>query len=131
MIGLGVYALIGLYALAFNTADQVVFNAGESQAYHDQARQIANVGIRFAIGDAGSSPTPSLESNSVSVINGTVSYNSDRPTGVSSTQMRVTSIGAYNGYQVTMVAILQYNGVKWVLQRVYQQPDPAEYSRLS
>ncbi|HTR82200.1 MAG TPA: hypothetical protein VMM58_11280 [Bacteroidota bacterium] len=131
MIGLGVYAVIGLYALAFNTADQTVLNVGQSQAYHDQARQIANVGVKFAIGDAGSSTTPTLAATSVSVMNGNVTYTTDRPAGVSAAQMRVTSVGTYNSFSVTMVAILYYNGTKWILQRVYQQPDAAEYTRLS
>jgi len=131
MMGLGVYAVIGLYALAFNNADLAVLNVGQNQAYHDQARQIANVGVKFAIGDAGSAVSPTLTSASVTVMNGSVTYSTDRPAGVSATQIRVTSTGTYNGFQVTMVAILQYNGVKWVLQRVYQQPDSSEYGRLS
>ena len=131
MIGLGVYALIGLYAMAFNTADQSISNQGQSQAYHDQARQIANVGVKFAMGDAGSAASPTLTSNTVSLMNGSVTYTTDRPGGVAATQMRVTSVGAYNGYSVTMVAILYYNGTKWTMQRVYQVPDAAEYSRLS
>lgn len=46
-------------------------------------------------------------------------------------RVRVTSVGTYNGYTVTIVAILQYNGVKWITQKVYQKPDAVEYSRLS
>ena len=131
IIGLGIYAVIGLYALGFNTADQAVLTVGQSQQYHDQARQFANAGIKFAVGDAGSSLAPSLAVSNVSVGSGSVSYTTDRPAGVSGTQMRVTSTGLYNSYQVTIVAILQYNGVKWTIQKVYQQPDPSEYSRLS
>ena len=131
IIGLGVYAMIGLYALAFNTADQAILNVGQSQSYHDQARQFANAGIKFAVGDAGSSLTPALATTNASIGTGSVSYTTDRPAGVSGTQMRVTSTGVYNNSQVTMVAILQYNGTKWTLQRVYQLPDASEYSRLS
>jgi len=131
MIGLGIYAVIGLYALAFNTADQGMVNLGQSQAYHDMARQIANSGVKFSIGDAGASTTPTLGTTSVSLMSGSVIYVTDRPAGVSATQMRVTSTGTYNNYSVTMVAILYYNGTKWILQRVYQQPDATEYTRLS
>lgn len=131
IIGLGIYAVIGLYALAFNTADQAISNVGQSQAYHDMARQIANSGVKFAIGDAGASTSPTLGTTTVSLMNGSVTYVTDRPTGVAATQMRVTSTGTYSNYAVTMVAILYYNGTKWTLQRVYQQPDAAEYSRLS
>ena len=131
MIGLGVYALIGLYALAFNTSDQWISNQGQSQAYHDQARQIANVGVKFAVGDAGSATTPTLATSTVGLMNGSVTYTTDRPAGVAANQMRVTSTGSYNSYSVTMVAILYYNGSKWTLQRVYQVPDAAEYTRLS
>ena len=131
IIGLGVYAVIGLYAMAFNTADLSVNNTSQAQAYHDQARQIANVGVKFAIGDAGASTSPSLSTTTVSLMNGGVTYVTDRPTGVAANQMRVTSTGSYNSYAVTMVAILYYNGTKWTLQRVYQVQDATEYTRLS
>lgn len=134
IIGLGIYAVIGLYALAFNTADLSVSNASQSQAYHDQARQIANVGVKFAIGDAGAVTSPSLSTTTVNLMSGSVTYVTDRPAGVAANQMRVTSTGTYGTsptYSVTMVAILYYNGTKWTLQRVYQVPDAAEYSRLS
>ena len=131
VIGLGVYAVIGLYALAFNTADMSVSNASQSQAYHDQARQIANVGVKFALGDAGGATSPTLSTTTVGLMSGSVTYTTDRPAGVASNQMRVTSTGSYNTYAVTMVAILYYNGTKWTLQRVYQVPDATEYTRLS
>jgi hypothetical protein len=130
-MGAGVYVIIGLYALGFNAADQAVYNVGRSQAFHDQAGQIAQTGIRFAIGDMGSNSSPAFPSSTVNLIGGSVSYVGDRPAGLAATQMRVISQSTYNGFHVTMVAILQYNGVKWVTQRVYRQPDAAEYSRLS
>ena len=131
IIGLGIYAVIGLYALAFNTADNAIATVGQSQAYHDVARQIASSGVKFAIGDAGSSVSPTLGTTTVSMMSGSVTYVTDRPAGVAANQMRVTSTGTYSTNSVTMVAILYYNGVKWTIQRVYQQPDPAEYTRLS
>ena len=131
VIGIGIYAVIGLYALAFNTADQAIVNLGQNQAYHDAARQIANSGVNFAMGDAGGATSPSLGTTTVSLMNGSVTYVTDRPAGVASAQMRVTSTGSYNGYTVSMIAILYYNGTKWTIQRVYQQPDASEYSRLS
>lgn len=131
IIGLGVYAMIGLYAMAFNTADLSVSNVSQAQAYHDQARQIASVGVKFAIGDAGASTSPAFSNTTVNLMNGSVSYVTDHSGGVAWNQMRVTSTGSYNNYSVTLVAILYYNGTKWTLQRVYQVPDAAEYSRLS
>ena len=130
IIGLGAYVMIGAFALLFTTTDQAIYNIAESQAFHDQARQISNAGVKFAIGDVGGNSSASLPSSTVSVNGGSASYvaDADRAFG---TQMRITSTGTYNGFQVTMIAILQYNGVKWTLQRVYQQPDAAEYSRLS
>jgi len=129
--GAGIYVIIGLYALGFNTADEAVYNVGRSQAFHDQARQIAYVGMRFATGDMGSSSLAALPSGNVTLIGGTVAYTGDRPAGLSASQVRVTSVGTYNGFIVTIVAILQFNGVKWVTQKVYQKPDAAEYTRLS
>ena len=130
VIGAGVYVIIGLYALGFSAADQAVYNAGRSEAFHDQARQIAYVGMKFAVGDMGSNSAASMPSGNVSLIGGSVAYTGDRPVGLAASQVRVTSLGTYNGYQVTIISILQYNGVKWTVQRVYQQPDAAEYSRI-
>ena len=130
-MGASVYIIIGLYALGFNTADEAVYGVARSQAFHDQARQIAQAGLKFAIGDAGSSVWAAFPSSTVSLINGSVTYSADRPAGLSASQMRITSRGSYNGYQVTMVAILQHNGVKWVTQKIFQQQDAAEYARLS
>lgn len=128
--GAGVYVIIGLYALGFSAADQAVYNVGRSEAYHDQAKQIADVGMRFAMGDMGSNSNPALPSGNVNLIGGSVSYNSDQ-IGLALSDVRVTSQSTYNGYHVTIVAILHYNGTKWNVQRVYQQADAAEYSRLS
>ena len=130
-MGIGVYCIIGLYALGFSTADQAVVTVAKSQASHDQARQIAQSGVKFAVGDVGSNSAASFPNSSVSLINGSVSYLGDRPASLAATQMRITSTGTYNGFSVTMVAVLSYNGVKWVVQRVYQQQTAAEYTRLS
>ena len=132
VMGVGVYTMIGLYALGFNTADQAVYTVAQNQAYHDQGRQIANIGVRFAIGDAGANSSAlNLPSGTVSLIGGSVTYTSDRPAGMATTQMRVTSTSTYNSFQVTMVAVLEYNGVKWHLLKIYQQPSATEYTRLS
>ena len=131
IIGLGAYVMIGMYALLFTSTDQAIYNVAQSQAFHDDARQISTAGVKFAIGDVGGNSAAGFPSSTVSFNGGSVTYIADRPAGLSGTQMRVTSTGTYNGFQVTMVAILQYNGVKWTLQRIYQQPNAAEYSRLS
>ena len=131
IIGLGAYVVIGIYTLLFTSTDQAIYNVAQSQAFHDDARQISTAGVRFALGDVGGNSAAGFPSSTVSFNSGSVTYVGDRPAGLTGTQMRVTSTGTYNGFQVTMVAILQYNGVKWTLQRIYQQPDPTEYSRLS
>ena len=131
VMGAGVYVIIGLYALGFSTADQAVYNVSQSQAFHDQAGQIAQTGIKFAIGDMGSNSAAAFPASTVNLISGSVTYTGDRPAGFSATQVRVISQGTYNGFQVTVVAVLQHNGVKWVMQRLYRQPNAAEYSRMS
>jgi hypothetical protein len=131
IIGLGAYVVIGIYTLLFTSTDQAIYNVAQSQAFHDDARQISTAGVRFALGDVGGNSAAGFPSSTVSFNSGSVTYVGDRPAGLTGTQMRVTSTGTYNGFQVTVVAILQYNGVKWTLQRIYQQPDPTEYSRLS
>ena len=131
IIGLGAYVMIGMYALLFTSTDQAIYNVAQSQAFHDDARQISNAGVKFALGDVGGSSGASFPSNTVSFNGGSVTYTGSRPTGLSSAQMQITSTGTYNGFQITVVAVLQFNGVKWTLQRIYQQPDATEYSRLS
>ncbi len=131
IIGLGAYVMIGMYTLLFTSTDQAIYNVAKSQAFHDDARQISNAGVKFALGDVGGNSGAAFPSSTVSFNSGSVTYVADRPAGLAGTQMRVTSTGTYNGFQVTMIAILQYNGVKWTLQRIYQQPDATEYSRLS
>lgn len=123
--------MIGMYTLLFTNTDQAISNVAQSQAFHDQARQISNAGVKFALGSVGGDSGVAYPSNTVTFSGGSVTYVGDRPAGLSGTQMRVTSTGTYNGFQVTMVAILQYNGVKWALQRIYQLPDATEYSKLS
>ena len=131
VMGVGVYVIIGLYALGFSATDRAVYTVAKSEAFHDQARQIAHDGTKFAVGDMGSNSAPAFPSGTVTLIGGTVTYTGDRPAGLTASQVRVTSSGTYNGYHVTVVAILFYNGVKWTVQRVYQQADAAEYSRMS
>lgn len=131
IIGLGAYVMIGAFALLFTSTDQALYNMAQSQAFHDEARQISNAGVKFAIGDVGGNSTAVFPSSTVSVSGGSASYVADRPAGLTGTQMRVTSTGTYNGFQVTTIAILQFNGVKWTLQRIYQEPDASEYTRLS
>ena len=131
IIGLGAYVVIGMYTLLFTSTDQAIYNVAQSQAFHDDARQISTAGVRFALGDVGGNSAAGFPSSTVSFNSGSVTYVGDRPAGLTGTQMRVTSTGTYNGFQVTVVAILQYSGVKWTLQRIYQQPDATEYSRLS
>jgi hypothetical protein len=131
IIGLGAYVMIGMYALLFTSTDQAIYNVAQSQSFHDNARQIAASGVKFALGNVGGNSSAGLPSSTVSFNGGSVTYVADQPAGLSGTQMRVTSTGTYNGFQVTMVAILQYNGIKWTIQRIYQQPSSAEYSRLS
>ena len=131
IVGLGAYAMIGMYTLLFTSTDQAISNVAQSQSFHDQARQISTSGIKLSVGDVGGNSAAAFPSSSVAVNGGIVMYAGDRPAGLSATQMRVTSTGTYNGFQVTMVAILQYSGVKWTIQRIYQVPDPSEYSKLS
>lgn len=131
LVGLGAYVMIGMYTLLFTTTDQAIYNVAQSQAFHDQARQISNAGVRFALGETAGNSVAVYPSNTVSFNGGSVTYTGDRPGALTSTQMRITSVGTYNGFQVTMIAILQYNGVKWTVQRIYQVPDASEYSRLS
>ncbi len=131
IVGLGTYVMVGVYALLFTSTDQAIYNVAQSQAFHDDARQISNAGVKFALGDVGGNSSAGFPSSTVSFNGGSVTYSGDRPAGLTGTQMRITSTGTYNGFQVTMVAIIQYNGVKWALERIYQQPDASEYSRLS
>jgi hypothetical protein len=101
IIGLGAYVVIGMYTLLFTSTDQAIYNVAQSQAFHDDARQISTAGVKFALGDVGGNSAAGFPSSTVSFNSGSVTYVGDRPAGLTGTQMRVTSTGTYNGFQVT------------------------------
>ena len=80
IIGLGAYVMIGMYALLFTSTDQAIYGVAQSQAYHDDARQISNAGVKFALGDVGGNSAASFPSSTVSLNGGSVTYRS-RPAG--------------------------------------------------
>ena len=73
IIGLGVYVMIGAFALLFTTTDQAIYNVAQSQAFHDEARQISNAGVKFAIGDVGGNSAAGFPSRTVNVNGGCTS----------------------------------------------------------
>src|SRR5208283_761562 len=99
IVGLGAYVMIGMYALLFTSTDQAIYNVAQSQAFHDQARQIATAGVKFALGAVGGNSSAACPSSTVNFNGGTVVYVGDRPAGLSGTQIRVTSTGTCNGFQ--------------------------------
>lgn len=129
--GAGVYLIIGLYALGFETANKAVYDSAKTQAARDQAREIANAGVRFAIGDVGSNKVAPYPSGNVSLMNGSVAYTGDHPASLPSSQMRIVSTGTYNGHSVIEEAILEYNNTKWITKRIHEIQSVAEYTRLS
>ena len=83
IIGLGAYVLIGMYTLLFTSTDQAIYGVAQSQAFHDDARQISNAGVKFALGDVGGNSGAGFPSSTVSLNGGSVTYEADRPAGFS------------------------------------------------
>ena len=72
IVGLGAYVMIGMYTLLFTSTDQAIYNVAQSQAFHDQARQISNAGVKFALGDVGGNSSAAYPSSTVSFNSGSV-----------------------------------------------------------
>ena len=128
----GVFVIIGMYSLSFQTADKATSAVALAQAYHGQAEQIALAGAKFASVDLGSNPTPAVfPSSSVNLMGGNVSYQGDRPAGMPSSKMRITTVGTYGGHSITYIATVEFISPRWKVQRIYTAPDAAEISILN
>ncbi len=110
----GLYIILGVYTVGFNKANDAVRTVANSGATFNQAAQIAQTSLQFAVKDLpySSMPTSSYSMHNVAMMGGTASYSTDF-NGLPANQLRVTASGTYNGQTVTTVTILKY---------VYTQP---------
>jgi hypothetical protein len=120
----GLYIIIGLYTMGFNSADQTVRDASLSQAMTAQAEQLAYTGVKLEIGDmetfwASAADWNTFHSYSysgyfyetgLSFNGGTIDY-SVVPT--SSTTATITATGhSTSGTSTTSVTVIAH--VTWV-----------------
>jgi hypothetical protein len=128
----GMFVIIGMYSLAFRTADNASFTVAQAQAFRNQATQIALAGVRFASVDLGNRESPGvLPSGTVNLMGGSTTYVTDRPAGYPVTQVRVTSTGNYGGHSITTVAVMNWSSLRWTITRTYAQSSAAGYSKLN
>ena len=116
----GVYLILGFYTLSFYQADRTNSITVEAVANSVQAEQLARTGISMAMTKmGGSSAVSSFVSESVSMTNGTVTYQADVLTG---SQSKITSTGVFNGRTITMTAVFSYDRGRWRMIRSYATP---------
>lgn len=118
----GVYIILGVFTVNFNSLDSASFDSAISTMSTTQAEQLARTGLSLALAymadDVG---TYSYGEQTLSTMGGTVTYNADRPASFSSTQSQVVAVGTFNGKQVTMTALFQFYGGRWKIVRIYTE----------
>ena len=134
----GVFVIIGIYSLSLKTADEASFRVAKGQALHNQAVQIALAGIGFARVDLGDDGTPGglPSSQTVSLLDGTVTYKIQRPAGYPGDRLQVISTGTFPvsdplPHQIVYVSVLKWQDPRWIVERTYKQASAAEYKSLN
>ncbi|HWP82417.1 MAG TPA: hypothetical protein VNN76_07160 [Bacteroidota bacterium] len=135
----GVYAMLGLYTVGIREADVKQYKIAATHADQVQAEEIAKMGVQLCIYDLGLSKPSALPFLwNKSVAGGSLTYYSN-DSGLASDQVRIISIGTFNGHKVTRVAIVKliatYTGStkkkkwnKWETERVYTAMNASEFN---
>ena len=115
----GVYLILGMYTIGFDTAHQSNFDLAAYTATQIQAEQIARTGISLAMTKMGGNSTMhSFNSTSAFVMGGSVVYSA---TGTSS-QSQVTSVATFNGARTVVTAVFTFYNNRWRISRLYVPP---------
>ena len=127
----GVFVIIGMYSLSFQTADKATSAVALAQAYHGQAEQNALAGVKFATVDMGNHQNL-LPSSTVNLMGGSVNYSTAKITPATPyTKVKVTATGTYGGHSITYLATAEFGPYSWKVTRIYTAPDAAEISILN
>jgi predicted RNA methylase len=118
----GVYVILGVYLINFNSADNTMLDSALSTASTAQAEQLARTGLSLAlVYMADNASTNSFSEKSLSTMGGTVAYSASRPAAFPASQSQVVSVGTVNGKQITMTAVFHYYGGRWKIARIFTQ----------
>ena len=118
----GVYVILGVYVINFNSVDTTILDSALSTASTAQAEQLARTGLSLALAYmADNSATYSFSERSLSTMGGSVTYSADRPASLPASQSQVVAVGTFNGKQITMTAVFQYYGGRWKIARIYTE----------
>ncbi|HWP82424.1 MAG TPA: hypothetical protein VNN76_07195 [Bacteroidota bacterium] len=136
----GIYAMLGVYTLGIREADIMPYRIAAAHADQLQAEEIAKIGVQLCINDLGSSkPTALPFAWEKSVVGGKLTYYSN-DAGLASDQVRIISIGKFNGQRATRVAVVKLIGTytstsgkkkkwnKWMTERVYTTVNESEFN---
>lgn len=128
--------ILGLYSVGLQKAERAVGRIGEVHAYQMQAEEIAKGGVALAINKMGTSKPATLPSlSALSIYGGTVSYAVD-DAGLPADEARITSVGTYQGYKVTRIAVVRLTSTvsgtrkkrwsNWEVVKVFSRYEVAE-----
>jgi hypothetical protein len=117
----GIYMILGMYTVSFNSADGASFDLAAKTATTVQAEQIARTGISLALAKMANTPSSATSNTiNVSVMGGTV--NCTVPAFNSGSQYLITSTGIFNGKNVVVKAVFVYTNNRWRVNRIYTPP---------
>ncbi|MDD8017352.1 MAG: hypothetical protein PHP42_03150 [Bacteroidota bacterium] len=115
----GVYIILGLYSLGFNSTDESTSKAAYETANTVQAEHIARAGLSMALVSMGGNQTVGSSASSLSMMGGTVTYTVSTP--LPSSERQITSTATLNTSKVTVTAIVNYDKNRWRIERVFTQ----------
>lgn len=111
----GLYMIFGIYILAFNQADEQMFQSALKSVNTVQTEQLVATGVAIAIGDMGNNALEPDHTSTVRLGEGSVTYTIQR-TGTTAT---ILSTSTYYGITKTSKAYANYYHNRWRVNRIY------------
>ena len=112
----GLYIIFGMYILAFNRADESMFQTSMHLVNTVQAEQLVNTGIAIGLGDMGNNALEPNHSATVKNLgDGSVTYTITR-TGTTAT---IFATSTYYGITQSATCYVNYDRGRWRKIRTY------------
>jgi hypothetical protein len=123
----GVYIILGLYTLSFNTADEATSKIAYTAGNKAQAEQLARTGVYLAqLKLYNYSPSTWYQypytyfgTQNRSTMGGSVSYSAAIQPSLASNERQIVATGTIGTTQVTAKVIVQYDKGRWRTVRSY------------
>lgn len=119
----GIYLILGMYALSFNSANTESGKSVIKSASKTQAEHLARTGISIALKTMGNVSTNKIiTSQLVFISSDTVQYSASPVSGLPPSETQIVSIGKVGGESVTMTAVCSFDRGRWRITRIYTVP---------